>query len=53
MFKWKAQKKLKKTGTSRFAIESVFSKEGPIKPAHNAFTRKLWTEADVLGCSSK
>ena len=49
----RAQKKFKKWGTGRFDIESVFSKEGRIKPARHAFTGKLWTEADVPGCSSK
>ena len=33
-------KKVKKRETGRFAIERGFSKEGRIKPAHNAFTTK-------------
>ena len=53
IFKWEAQKKFLKRGTDRFATESVFSKEGQIKPLRNTFTKKLWTEADVLGCSSR
>ena len=37
----RGSKKVLKRGTGRFAIENVFSKEGRIRPARNAFTRTL------------
>ena len=35
-------KKVKKRETGRLAVKRGFSREGQIKPAHNAYTRKLW-----------
>ena len=45
-------KKGVKKGDEDICHRKCVSKEGRIKPAHNAFTGKLWTEADDRGCSS-